>query len=56
MKISPKSSEAHYSLGNAKFNNKKIPEAIQCYKKAIELKSDHSMAMNNLANCHRELH
>jgi Flp pilus assembly protein TadD len=42
--------DRHYNLGRVLRDQGKLREAIDCYRRAISIKPDHVMALNNLGN------
>ena len=50
VQLKPDFAEAHNNLGVAFKNQRKLDEAVACYRRALELKPDYAEAHNNLGN------
>jgi len=51
----PEIADAHFSLGNIYFRQRKFLEAVEAFKKSLELKPDDSFTVINIANSYVSL-
>ncbi|OGD21000.1 MAG: hypothetical protein A2W03_16640, partial [Candidatus Aminicenantes bacterium RBG_16_63_16] len=51
----PNIADAHFGLGNVLYKARRFEEAIESFKKSIELKPDDSFAVINIANCYQAM-
>ena len=48
----PTISDAHFSLGNILYKARRLPEALEAFKKSHDLKPDDSFTVINISNCY----
>jgi arylsulfatase A-like enzyme/Flp pilus assembly protein TadD len=51
----PAITDAHFGLGNVLYKARRFEEAVESFKKAIDLKPDDSFAVINIANCYQAM-
>lgn len=55
LKEDPTISDGFFALGNVYFKARKFAEALEAFKKSLDLKPDDSFAVINIANCYAAL-
>jgi predicted O-linked N-acetylglucosamine transferase (SPINDLY family) len=55
IRIFSKNPMYHYNRGNVFIAQRKLPEAFECYKKAVELKPDYTEAYNNIGSALKDM-
>ena len=51
----PTIGDAHFSLGNVLYRARRFPEALEAFRKALDLKPDDSFAAINVGNCYQAM-
>jgi arylsulfatase A-like enzyme/predicted Zn-dependent protease len=51
----PTISDAHFSLGNVLYKARRFPEALDAFRRSLDLKPDDSFTVINIANCYQAL-
>jgi len=51
----PTISDAHFSLGNVLYKARRFSEALESFKRSLDLKPDDSFTVINIANCYQAL-
>jgi arylsulfatase A-like enzyme/predicted Zn-dependent protease len=51
----PTISDAHFSLGNVLYKARRIPEALDAFRRSLDLKPDDSFTVINIANCYQAM-
>ncbi|MCX6571286.1 MAG: sulfatase-like hydrolase/transferase [Candidatus Aminicenantes bacterium] len=51
----PAITDAHFGLGNVLYKARRFEEAVESFKKALNLKPDDSFAVINIANCYQAM-
>lgn len=55
VRADPKVIDAWFTLGNTYYREQRFKEAIEYFKRALELKPDYDLALINMSNAYREL-
>jgi arylsulfatase A-like enzyme/Flp pilus assembly protein TadD len=51
----PTIADAHFGLGNVLYKARRFEEAVESFKRSLELKPDDSFAVINIANCYQAM-